>query len=141
MMASTFGARIDDLIHSVGSGHLVGKVEVDQLYAHRQHEELGWQHPRGGGPKYLQAPLFEHYPGMLNRVADTVLSTEGPKIGMIQAMDSLSDDVAVRAPILLGFLRLSGHPSVVDDNVVVFDRPPAVPRLTEQELEVLHHLA
>lgn len=28
-------------------------------YAARQHEELGWEHPKGGEAKYLEGPLLE----------------------------------------------------------------------------------
>lgn len=32
------------------------KVHNDSVYAARQHEELGWRHPRGGQAKYLEQP-------------------------------------------------------------------------------------
>ncbi|WP_122262226.1 hypothetical protein [Ornithinimicrobium cerasi] len=33
---------------------LVGAVSFDTPYAARQHEELDWNHPRGGEAKYLE---------------------------------------------------------------------------------------
>lgn len=34
------------------------KVHNDSVYAARQHEELGWRHPRGGQAKYLEQPAL-----------------------------------------------------------------------------------
>ena len=38
------------------------KVDVgsDLVYAVPQHEELTWEHPRGGQAKYLEEPLNTH---------------------------------------------------------------------------------
>lgn len=36
------------------------KVHNDTVYAARQHEELGWRHPRGGQAKYLEQPAKEN---------------------------------------------------------------------------------
>jgi hypothetical protein len=35
-------------------------VSFDTVYAARQHEELGWAHPRGGQAKYLEQPLKDN---------------------------------------------------------------------------------
>jgi len=32
-------------------------ISFSTPYARRQHEELGYNHPRGGGPKYLETPF------------------------------------------------------------------------------------
>jgi hypothetical protein len=37
---------------------LDAEVSFNTVYAARQHEELDWQHPKGGGPKYLEGPLL-----------------------------------------------------------------------------------
>jgi len=42
-----------------GSLELNAEVSFNTVYAARQHEELDWVHPRGGGPKYLERPLLE----------------------------------------------------------------------------------
>lgn len=34
-------------------------VSFNEVYAARQHEELDWEHPKGGGAKYLEGPLRE----------------------------------------------------------------------------------
>lgn len=37
---------------------LDAEVSFNTVYAARQHEELDWQHPKGGQAKYLEAPLL-----------------------------------------------------------------------------------
>jgi hypothetical protein len=137
-VAGSFGSRIDELIQQVGSGHLVGKVEVDQIYAHYQHEDLTLKHPRGGGARYLQLPLFENKDQYLDWLAKFALEEHGVVRGMEYAMEHLSAQVEQRAPILFANLRHSGHPSVQDNEVVVYDRPPIARRLTEQEIREQH---
>lgn len=41
------------------TGDVRAIVSFDTPYAVRQHEELGYRHPRGGNPKYLERPLRE----------------------------------------------------------------------------------
>lgn len=36
------------------------RVHNDMVYAARQHEELGWRHPRGGQAKYLEQPAKDN---------------------------------------------------------------------------------
>jgi hypothetical protein len=38
-------------------------------YAHRQHEELTWHHPKHGKAKYLEDPINAAQPDFLERVA------------------------------------------------------------------------
>lgn len=134
-MAGDFHRRIDELLSNVGSGVLVGRVVVDQVYAKYQHERLDLQHPRGGHAKYLERPLFDNSGTYLRRIADSVLS-DGGKEGMIKSMEDLAGDggVATEAPVLWGDLRRSGHPIVEDDERPIYDRPPLSRRLTEEEL-------
>lgn len=138
-MASTFGARLDELKELVGSGDLVGKVEVDQSYAAVQHNSLDFHHPRGGQALYLQEPLFSHKDEYLRRIAGSVLE-DGGKRGMIESVENLAEDggVATHAPILYSNLRASGHPSVVSDGTTVYDRPPRQHRLSEEELKAIY---
>lgn len=139
-MAGSFGSRIDELIAQVGTGNLVGRLEVDQVYAHVQHEDLSFKHPRGGEALYLTKPLLENMHEYLGWIADFTLRDEGPKAGMEYSLEHLSSQgVGVRAPLEFGNLRESGHPTIVDDGVTVYDRPPIQRRLTEHELEALHH--
>lgn len=138
-MASTFFDRIDELAERVGHGTLRGTVKVDQVYAHVQHEDLTYQHPRGGGPKYLEGPLHEQHRDYLERVARATLGEEGPDPAMADAMESLSGEVSRKAPVEFGDLRESGHPSVTSDGEVVYDRPPETPRLTDEQLRSKNH--
>jgi hypothetical protein len=41
-------------------------------YAARQHEELGWQHPKGGQAKYLEAPFKSALPRLQPGLARAV---------------------------------------------------------------------
>jgi hypothetical protein len=122
----------------VGSGTLKGTVSVDQVYAQNQHESLNFRHPHGGRAKYLEQPLFENHEHYLRWIADSVLE-DGGQHGMIRAMDDLAGDggVATNAPIEFGYLRGSGHPVVRSGEEVVYDRPPLVERLTEDQLRAI----
>jgi len=131
--AGTFDERIDELRRMVGSGKLVATVVVDQRYAHRQHEELSYHHPRGGRAKYLEAPLMENFRSYLEDYARTVLD-DGGQEAMKRSAESLSDEVERNAPVEFFDLRRSGHPSVTQNEQTIYDRPPKVPRLTEEEL-------
>jgi hypothetical protein len=137
---STFYGRIEGLIDSVGDGSLVGKVEFDQAYAHRQHEELGWKHPHGGRAQYLSTALYQDLYGFMERIADHALQEGGPRLGMIISMERLANDAAGMAPFEIGTLRGSAHPSVEEHDVVVYDRPPVIPRLPDEVLDRLHDM-
>jgi hypothetical protein len=140
MAEGTFYGRIEGLIDSVGDGSLVGKVEFDQAYAHRQHEELGWKHPHGGRAQYLSTALYQNLYGSLERIADHALQEGGPRLGMILAVERIATDAAAMAPIEVGVLRDSAHPSVEEHGIVVYDRPPAVPRLSDEALDRIHDM-
>lgn len=139
-MAGDFGEGITNLINQVGEGPLKGSLEVDQIYAHRQHEETGWKHPRGGTDHYLQKPLFGRLSSYMKHLADHVVESDG-RSGLVNAMadnmEDLSGQVEILAPLDLNNLRRSGHPTVTDDGVLVFDRVPKQARLTEEELREL----
>ena len=134
-MSGTFTDRIGELHRKVGGGEITASVEVNQVYAHYQHEHLDFHHPRGGGPRYLQRPLFEHYRDYLTDYARTVLADGGQR-AMERSAEHLSDRVELDAPREWGDLMKSGHPTVTQDGRVIFDRDPKVHRLTEAELRV-----
>lgn len=139
-MANDFGARIDDLIAQLDGGEdLTGHVEFDQVYAQYQHEGLELKHPRGGQAKYLEAPLFAKAPEIMQRVADSFLH-DGGREGMSDAMENLADEAERLAPVEFHDLRDSGHPYVTVGDAKVYDRPPVVPRLTEDELKAKNRL-
>lgn len=46
-------------------------------YAHRQHEELEWRHPKHGKAKYLEDPINEASQGFMERIAARVRAILG----------------------------------------------------------------
>ena len=133
-MTGTFAQRIDELEKRIGSGTLTGTCEVNQVYAHFQHERADLHHPRGGGPFYLQRPLMDHYRDYLTDYAKTVLS-DGGQPAMKRSVEHLSDQVEITAPREWGDLRRSGHPQVTQGGRTIYDRAPKAARLTEEELK------
>lgn len=49
------GAGTVDL--DIGPGGVVVTIAFPLVYAARQHEEVGWNHPKGGKAKFLEDPL------------------------------------------------------------------------------------
>lgn len=150
MSGSTFFDRIDQLAEEIGDGHLIAACEVDQIYAHRQHEELTWHHPAGGQAKYLEGPFLEGAEDHARRFAKGLLDTDGPRGAAAEIAEGMARDVFEHAPFEFGDLRASGHPFVIDGGDVVtadlgkteiaggetvYDRPPAMHRLSREELE------
>jgi hypothetical protein len=137
-MGGTFVMRIDELIQEVGEGQIIGHVEFNQAYAQIQHQNTRYRHPRGGEAFYLHNALEDGADVYWQMVSDTVLSGSGPTSGMISAVETLSITSASLAPIMWGNLRLSPHPWVTHNGTTVYDRPPVMPRLTDEELDALH---
>lgn len=108
-------------------GTLEGELVVDQHYALDQHENMQYNHPRGGGPKYLWHPLLLHYELYLGMLGAALETTE-LKDGMIAALEHLSLLLDPAAPIDKDpnpiRLRRSGQPFVYDNGRVVYHRPP-----------------
>lgn len=126
---------LQELIDSIGHGNLEGKLVVNQAYAQAQHEELTWKHPHGGRAKYLQHPLYENSGHLVRILADSLLAhLEHSNIveGMIKVSETMSGYVEENAPKDVGMheLAYSGHPMVYDDGVLVYDRAPKVPRVS-----------
>jgi hypothetical protein len=132
---SDFKERLDELRERTEAPEaLHGQVEVDQVYAHYQHEHVEFHHPRGGQAKYLEAPLLAGYKDYLEDYARTVLD-DGGQEAMKRSMEHLSDQVELLAPVEWSDLRRSGHPSVTQGAKIIYDRPPKQARLTEAELK------
>lgn len=139
-----------ELFAWVGDGHLTGHVVVDQVYAHSQHEDVSevvlpqeteerhFKHPHGGGPHYLSGPLLANLDGYMLQLTAAVLPRFGQDLEaeMMDCMEDLAGTGGVEtyAPSYYGNLRLSGHPFVTVDGVTVRDRPPAVARETDAEI-------
>lgn len=135
-MAGTFQERMDELAAHVGVGTLTVQVSFDQVYAHRQHEDLAFKHIHGGGAKYLERALFEGQVEYLTITADSVL--DDLDRGMIEVAELLALKAAKNAPVRgaegANVLKNSDHPIVLDNDVIVYDRPPLEPRLTQKEI-------
>jgi hypothetical protein len=129
--ASSFLAGIERLEEKVGQGLLTGKLKVNQHYALDQHENFSYEHPRGGGPKYLAGPLMAMYPLYLAWLQVALLEY-GLANQMALNMEDLSDKLDPAAPIDESpnpiRLRRSGHPIVIDNGEIVYDRAPLDPR-------------
>jgi hypothetical protein len=134
-VSGTFALRLDELRNRVHSdrGTLRGTVEVDQRYAHYQHEGLDLHHPRGGQARYLASGLYDHYREYLQVIADGMLD-DGGQDAMERSMEHLSGQVFSRAPVEFWDLRRSGHPRVEHGHDVLYDRPPMQHRLSDAEL-------
>jgi len=132
-MSGTFATRIDELRRKVGGERITATCTVDQVYAHYIHEHLEFHHPRGGTAKFLERPLVTHYRDYLHDYAETVLRDGGQR-AMERSARDLSDQVELSAPREWGDLLASGHPTVEQGGRVIYDRPPKVARLTEEEL-------
>lgn len=120
----------------VGAGKLTGKLRVDQIYAKYQHERLDLKHPRGGGPKYLEGPLFARYQDYLQHLADAVLSGD-LEDAMAKCMEALDSAMGAAAPIDHNNLRRSGNPRVYSNGRKVYDRAPHQRRMSDRELKTL----
>lgn len=140
-MVSEFSANLDRILADLPN-RVSGKVEVDQVYAHYQHEHPEFHHPDGGQAFYLRDPLFAKAEDYLQHLAESAISSHGVNVrqGMIDNMEDLSLEVYHRAPWEFGDLRASGHPTVTEDGVVVYDRAPLCPRLNEEDLKIKEHL-
>lgn len=138
-MADSFSQRMDKLINETPT-KIKGRVHVNQVYAAIQHESLEFNHPRGGRAKYLGGPLIENHNKYYQDIADSLLAGKTTE-AMIRNMEHLSTEgVYENAPIEFADLKASGHPSVEVNDDLVYDRPPMVHRLSEEELRAKSEL-
>lgn len=139
---ATFEESISALLDSLPEHSLKGGVEVNQVYAHYQHEHPEFHHPDGGGAFYLKDPLFGKLDDYMQHLASKTITAHGSEIedAMAENMEALSQEVYERAPFEFGDLKASGHPTVEKDGVLVYDRPPMVERLDETDLRIKSHL-
>lgn len=147
-MPSDFFAGVDTLSEMVGRGVYQGKIVVDQVYAAPQ-ERGFWvtgplaghtNQPRHGGQHhYLRDSLVGQADETWQSVADRTFDPDGIHTAMVDSVEAVSAEVGFRAQVEFTNLRRSGHPSVTHNGMVVYDRPPAVNRLSRAELDALHH--
>ena len=142
MTMGEFSENLQRLIDSTPK-KVTGRVEVNQVYAHYQHEHPEFHHPDGGEAFYLKTPLYAKSDKYLRNLAAGAIQRDGQsglKDAMVENMEDLSREVYERAPWEFGDLRASGHPIVEEDGEVVYDRKPMVGRLDADELAIKSHL-
>ena len=124
---------LEHLIQAIGDGDIVAQLDVDQPYAQNQHQTDGFQHPHGGRAHYLGGPLKDQSSELVRIMADSLITKTGSNIieGMIRVSEKMNGMVEDNAPILDHILRYSGHPSVIDNDKVIYDRPPKEARRTD----------
>lgn len=132
-MAGTFTASMDMLIEQA-KGRWSAKCEVNQIYAHYQESHPEFHHPRGGQAFYLRDTIY--YGHWLALAAQTILTTDGVDVkGALRTVaHGMVAGVYQRAPVEFNDLRRSGRAKVTRDFAEVYNRPPEVYRLSDEQL-------
>lgn len=130
----TFDERMGHLMDEVGMGYLRAKCEVNQPYAQNQHESRWFKH-NDGRAGYLGDPLMENASRLVEGLARDAISPTGSglKSGMVDVAEEMARFVFENAPFdeadpSTFHLKLSPHPTVTDNGMVIYDRPPIAPR-------------
>lgn len=131
-----FFERMEHLIGTVGIGSLSSECEADQIYARYQELGADFRHPGGGQAFAMRDSVFGNETQIMETFAETLLTEDGSDIkrGAERNAEKIAASYFEKAPIEFGDLKGSAHPTVVDDGAVIYDRPPAVHRLSEDEL-------
>lgn len=64
--------RSASAVNLSGLGLIQAAVTFNRPYAVRQHEELGYRHPKGGKAKYLEDPMNSEAATMLRIISATI---------------------------------------------------------------------
>lgn len=136
MTSGDFFERIDELDRAVGHGDLEVKNEVDQVYAAYIEFGDGMRHPRGGQAHYARDGLYNGVETDMGELARRAITEDGSDlagaaIDIAQALERRTSELTPREFVNLA---RSGHVTVTDDGVEIYDRPPDVPRLSEAQL-------
>ena len=123
-----------ELSARIGYGKLDVRVEFDQAYAHKQHEDMLLKHPHGGGPQYLRRALFGNIPEYLTIMSEGVL-TDLDTAAKITS-EHLAAHASRNAPKRSGGLDRSAHPMVFSHGMKIYDRPPQVRRRTPEQIRL-----
>ena len=109
---------------------LIGKCTVDQPYAQKIHEDRNMFH-RNGRAGYLGDPLMENALQLVEYLANNTITEAGSDLvgSMSDVAEEMAGYVLTNAPKDTHRLSLSAQPEVSDNGVVVYDRPPIMPRL------------
>ena len=106
-----FEEGIDELLEATPVGFLVGSVEMDQVYAHYQHEHPEFKHPRGGQAFFLRDALYTQIDMIMTALALSVTKKRLPQ-AMAEGMERVSDLAYQLSPVEYTPLRRSTHPTV-----------------------------
>lgn len=138
-MATEYEERLEELAIAIGDGRLTSRVEVAQPYAIPQ-ERGFWEtgplaghvirnHPGGGMTHAMTEAVIPWSDDYMERLAHALITPDGSDIHA--AAEDNAEIIARRyseyAPVKTGVLRGSTHPQVLDNGVVIYDRPPAAP--------------
>lgn len=144
MAEKTFAEGVDELKRMVGTGTLEGRISVNQVYAHwiddgvssRGIPASAFNHPRGGEAHYLSGQMTERRDEMISGWARQLLAG-GMSENFVRDMQSIADQVFIRAPREFEILRNSTSLKLLDRGVLRFFQPAMVPRLSEEQLKAL----
>lgn len=138
----SFEERMRELGRLVGDGKITTEIKVDQAYARRQHQNLLYTHPRGGGPFFLHNPFMALHKVHIQRVAQELFRGTA-QVLYIRFGEDVANRGAQEAPTELGNLRRSFAVTVKVGGRVIYRRDAAQRRLTRAELNNrirLHHI-
>ncbi len=141
----TFVERMEFAKELAGHGPLMGKLSVNQVYAHYQDSGVGprgkpagaFNHPRGGIAGYLSGTLLRDRNEYLGELA-TFLETESTldeKMGDV--VQTLQRQVFELAPREYWILRSSATGEVYRSGFRVRFYPAAMPRMSQAELNAM----
>lgn len=141
-MAGDFHDRMQHLIDQVKPGTIVARDEVNQVYAKYQELREDLKHPGGGQAHYTRDSLLNGTDDMMRTWADHLVTADGSDLvgGTVRNAEHLAAGIYERAPFEFGDLKASPHPQVIDNGAVVYDRPPMIHRLSEDELRAKGHV-
>jgi hypothetical protein len=124
---NTFHKGFEKLEKQVGDGVLRGELVFNQPYAAKQHNDLSYDHPRGGGAGYVTKPQMRFWRRWYEMLAKDVLRGSLNR-AMQDVVDEWAERASSEAPVESTQLRKSANPRVYDDKVEVYNKPPKAPR-------------
>jgi hypothetical protein len=133
-MAVKATQRLRELLNNTGGAKVVAEVVVDQVYARDQHENLTYKHPVGRA-KFLEMPMIENSPRMLQRFAARLLQTsDAADLWHTELGVKTAEHASRNAPLMFGDLRESMEVTTTVGGSIVGHVPPLQHRLTGPEL-------
>lgn len=149
MPGRPFSEGIDELKEIIGDGVLKATNTVNQVYAAPQSRGF-WEtgplagvhirnHPGGGIEDFLGSQIQgTGMRDMLTWVAQAIGEKRPIAESAADTVDDYIRGVRNLAPKQTGNLSKSGAGQVTSDGVVVYDRPPEVPRMSKEQLKALN---